>query len=352
MTQDGISQVKITACDLLLSQRVDSKLTKKSKIDELANRLTVTYPKARDNKERPAFIPRSLLNQRNNMAVDEDGQKITEKYLEQTNGGAGVYNPDFRIKHFDLANDDWRTDMVPEIMDGKNIADFVDADIDARLAELEEEEDRLQKEAENAEDDWEGLDEEQSAMVKEIEAKQFEIRADARHKDNASKVIIPRSRKAKTVAELAKHLEKNGIESHTITTRLNSRGRSRADDSDEDLEFASALGKQKRGRSKVRSESQSVARRETLERHGLNVEKEDKREGRSKSRAPTPAIPQGGEGFKNPGQKLNTSRLSAKVQKTLFGRVGKLGESDRFIGTAMPKHLFAGKMSNGTRNHR
>ena len=31
--------------------------------------------------------------------------------------------------------------MIPEIMDGKNIADFVDADIAAKLEELEQEED-------------------------------------------------------------------------------------------------------------------------------------------------------------------------------------------------------------------
>lgn len=35
-------------------------------------------------------------------------------------------------------------DRIPEIMDGKNVADFVDEDIDARLALLEQEEEQLQ----------------------------------------------------------------------------------------------------------------------------------------------------------------------------------------------------------------
>lgn len=35
---------------------------------------------------------------------------------------------------------DWKYDVMPEIMDGHNVLDFVDADIDARLAELEREE--------------------------------------------------------------------------------------------------------------------------------------------------------------------------------------------------------------------
>lgn len=35
-------------------------------------------------------------------------------------------------------------DRIPEIMDGKNVADFVDEDIDAKLALLEQEEEQLQ----------------------------------------------------------------------------------------------------------------------------------------------------------------------------------------------------------------
>lgn len=39
-----------------------------------------------------------------------------------------------------LENPDWKYDEIPELMDGKNIADFVDPDILIRLEELEEEE--------------------------------------------------------------------------------------------------------------------------------------------------------------------------------------------------------------------
>ena len=42
-----------------------------------------------------------------------------------------------------LDNPDWKYDLVPEIMDGKNIGDFVDADILERLEELEREEEML-----------------------------------------------------------------------------------------------------------------------------------------------------------------------------------------------------------------
>ena len=40
----------------------------------------------------------------------------------------------------DATPSQWRTDVIPEIIDGKNIADFVDPDIEARLDALEAEE--------------------------------------------------------------------------------------------------------------------------------------------------------------------------------------------------------------------
>ena len=50
-----------------------------------------------------------------------------------------------------LDNDDWNLDVIPEIIDGKNIADFLDPDIEQRLAELE-----AQEEAELA--DFDGME--------------------------------------------------------------------------------------------------------------------------------------------------------------------------------------------------
>ena len=39
-----------------------------------------------------------------------------------------------------LKNENWKYDVIPEFMDGKNIKDYVDADILEKLAALEEEE--------------------------------------------------------------------------------------------------------------------------------------------------------------------------------------------------------------------
>ena len=43
-------------------------------------------------------------------------------------GGPGVFNFPLQ-EHFKLEKEDWKYDIVPEIIDGKNIADFVDKDI-------------------------------------------------------------------------------------------------------------------------------------------------------------------------------------------------------------------------------
>jgi hypothetical protein len=48
-------------------------------------------------------------------------------------------------EHYMLDNPDWKYDQVPEIMDGKNIADYVDADILQRLEDLEREEEMMRE---------------------------------------------------------------------------------------------------------------------------------------------------------------------------------------------------------------
>ena len=59
--------------------------------------------------------------------------------MQEENGGAGVFFIPTR-EHFDLEEPDWKEDAVPEIINGKNIADFVDSDILKKLEALEKEE--------------------------------------------------------------------------------------------------------------------------------------------------------------------------------------------------------------------
>ena len=43
-----------------------------------------------------------------------------------------------------LANDEWKDDIIPEIWEGKNVADFIDPDIAEKLEALEREEEKLE----------------------------------------------------------------------------------------------------------------------------------------------------------------------------------------------------------------
>lgn len=64
---------------------------------------------------------------------------------------------------YQLQNPDWKYDKIPEIMDGKNIADFVDPDIMSKLEALEAEEEAREAAGEYT-DEINDEDEETSAL--------------------------------------------------------------------------------------------------------------------------------------------------------------------------------------------
>jgi nucleolar GTP-binding protein len=161
--------LKNKACDALLAQRVDTKL-KGSKINTIINRIHVAQPKPRDDVVREPFIPEAVKQRKKYDKNDPDRRKL-EKDVELEEGGAGVYNINLKsaycafvallgslsckAENYILANDEWKDDTIPEIMDGKNIADFIDPDIAEKLEALEREEEML--EAEGFYDDQEDM---------------------------------------------------------------------------------------------------------------------------------------------------------------------------------------------------
>lgn len=95
----------------------------------------MALPKKRDNKVRDATIPHTVID-----GVKKTGPTIKE--LQEEYGGAGkFYIPE--EEHYILENEDWRYDKWPEFYKGKNVADFYDADIEAKLDALEKEEDEI-----------------------------------------------------------------------------------------------------------------------------------------------------------------------------------------------------------------
>jgi nucleolar GTP-binding protein len=140
VTEEGIFDVRNGACDKLLTLRVEQKMTGQ-KINDVLNRLHLAVPKSRDSLSRPPFIPPSVLVQRQaKQEMQQLGIKpILARDIEAQNGGAGVYSVDLK-KSYLFKDDDWKHDVMPEIVDGHNVADFFDPDIEERLAKLEAEE--------------------------------------------------------------------------------------------------------------------------------------------------------------------------------------------------------------------
>merc|ERR1712153_41008 len=94
------------------------------------DKLHVAQPKKRDNKVREVTIPDTVLQ-----GVKKTGPTIKE--LQEEYGGAGrFYIPE--EGHYMLEKEDWRYDKWPEFYQGKNVADFYDADIEAKLNAMED----------------------------------------------------------------------------------------------------------------------------------------------------------------------------------------------------------------------
>lgn len=219
--------VKLRACDALLERRVTEKL-KSRKVGDVLNRLSVTLPKPRDNRQRDAAIPdtvKASLEVKSELAAkeaekearrnrgeivdsdDEDGdiemggshpiiRKWLERDKERMGGGPGVYRADM-TKYYILREDEWKTDMVPEIMDGKNIADYIDPDILERLMALEAEEEALMAayEAEKAAEPVVSSDDEETKeLYEEIMTRKAQIIQRHREKKDKNRPVLQRGK--------------------------------------------------------------------------------------------------------------------------------------------------------------
>ncbi|VDN30732.1 unnamed protein product [Gongylonema pulchrum] len=145
VTQQGVTDFKNTACDNLLSQRVESKLQsrKLDGPDSVLNRIFVAYPTPRDDKVRAPYIPEAVLKKRilsaSNPNIERSaGMRKLERQIELEM--QDEYILDLK-KHYLLKNEEEKYDIIPEIWEGHNIADFVASNIKEELEAIKAEED-------------------------------------------------------------------------------------------------------------------------------------------------------------------------------------------------------------------
>jgi nucleolar GTP-binding protein len=336
ITNEGIQAVKNTACDRLIADRVAAKLKSgqasqpanadapTGRLGDLLSRIHVAQPLGGVVRER--FIPDAIKNgevAKYNKS-DPDRRKL-ERDIEEENGGPGVYNIDLK-RTYDLSDADWRHDKIPEFFNGKNVADFVDPDIEAKLAELEAEEERL--EAEGYYDESESMEDEDDADIRMkadlIRDKKTLMMNDARtRKSLKNRAVIPRSKKVRTVSQMEKHLDSIGLDPSAPSQRARAQIRnappsSGADDF-MDLDTPSA-----------RARSVSRAPKTNRLTDGLAAAK---------------------TGIADPAKRDKTERM-AKLGQRKMNRMARQGEADRHVAAAMPKHLFSGKRGLGSTRSR
>lgn len=321
-TTEGVTDVKNAACDKLLAERVSQKLksgTNNSgapggRLGDVLSRIHVAQPTG--GVQREAFIPEAVKNLKKYDKNDPERKKL-ERDIEEENGGAGVYNIDLK-KTYDLADEEWKQDKIPEVWNGKNVYDFVDPDIEAKLATLEEEEEKLQEDgyydSDESVEDVEDADIRMKADL--IREKRTLMRNEARmRKSLKNRAAIPRSAKAKKLSQMEEALDSAGYDVDAVSARARSQSQTRGrpltrdtnDQDDDAMDVDTSDPRQAIAKAKTRARSQAATNR--LE-----------------------------DGLADPMQRNMADRLKKLSQKKM-NRMARQGEADRHTTASLPKHL-------------
>ncbi|KAF9734344.1 Nucleolar GTP-binding protein 1 [Paraphaeosphaeria minitans] len=330
-TTEGLMEVRNQACDRLLAARNAEKLkagTNSSgeptgRLGDLLRRIHVAQPMGGVTRE--TTIPDAVKNKKKYDPADPN--RITlERDLEEADGGAGVYNFNMR-KNYILENPEWKEDRIPEVYDGKNVYDFIDPDIEAKLAALEEEEEKLEAEGfYESDDDVEDADEADIRYKAElIREKRQLIRNEAKmRKSLKNRAVIPRSAKAVKMSKMESHLESLGYDTSKVAERARS---------------------QSRGRSLARARSEGV------DGDAMDIDTPKAALARALSRGRSQSTNRRTDGVTNEESRSNAERL-AKLSQKKMNRMARQGEADRHQTGSLIKHLVAGKRGNGKTNKR
>ncbi|ESK88747.1 gtp binding protein nog1 [Moniliophthora roreri MCA 2997] len=352
-SEEGVMDLKNKACDALLASRVENKL-KGSKINTVINRIHVAQPKARDDVVRAPFIPNAIKERRKYDKNDPDRRKLLRD-TELEEGGAGVFNINLKQDYL-LKNPEWKMDIMPEIMDGKNIADFIDPDIAEKLEALEREEERLEAEG------FYDSDEEIPDSDEELEAEQakialgHKIKSQALKKAKKNTARLPRTAGLRTLSELTTELTAAGLDPSRIQERAEmlakvaGQKRKRAREEEESMDVDMEGDEDDDGDAEDEDEDswmdvdgeEAPKLKKVKGNSGAVVAVSGKREPRSNRQL---------MGMRDQGQAAKAIKLRNLGQRPR-NMLAKAGESDRAIRVKMPKHLFSGKRKGGKTQRR
>ncbi|KAF8633800.1 hypothetical protein AX15_001242 [Amanita polypyramis BW_CC] len=346
---EGVMELKTTACDVLLAHRIETKM-KGNKVNSIINRIHVAQPKARDEVDRPPFIPDAVKDKKKYDKVDPDRKRLLRD-REVEEGGAGVFNINLKEDYI-LKDPEWKQDIMPEIMDGKNIADFIDPDIADKLEALEREEERLQAEGYYESEDeamYDSFDEQEAEEAKS--ALENKLKSQSMKKAQKNKARMPRTASLRTLSELSEGMKKAGLDPTSIEQRA--------------ILLVRQLEQQQLSKRKREEDTDmdydSVGDNEDWEGEGDEMDVDEEDSPRKKKRTESGAVavtrkrmPNNNRqlaGLRDEDQAKRANKLRNYGQRPR-NRLAKAGEGDRTIRTKMPKHLFAGKRKMGKASRR
>ncbi|KAK6110472.1 Nucleolar GTP-binding protein 1 (NOG1) family protein [Brugia pahangi] len=314
----GVMDFRNTACNHLLTQRVESKLqSRKLAIEDgVLSRVFVAYPIPRDDKVRAPHIPEAVVTKKffgSNNPNEEKFRKIRKLERQIELEMQDEYILDLK-KHYLLKNDEEKYDVAPEIWEGHNISDFIASNVRDMLKSIrKEEEAKIQA---GYYDDGLVLDDDETKKL-------FE---------NAEKIMEKESR-LKMISQAKKSITKPRL------SRSVARKRDRT---------MACLEEQFRGLGANIDPSQlKNLAKEQLKEPTIKKIRVGKSPGLVASRPPSRDV----QGIKNDEIREITKKVGRKNQRNLQYEARK-GEADRHIFVKRPKHLFSGKRGLGKTDRR
>ncbi|GMM43601.1 putative GTPase [Pichia kluyveri] len=319
LNDDNVMNVRNKACEKLLTSRIEQKLKGSGRIDNVLNKINVAKPIQRDNLERNPYIPDEVKNLKK-YDPNDPNRRILAKDIEIENGGAGVFNINLKEKYI-LDDEEWKNDIMPEILNGKNVYDFLDPEIALKLKALEDEEEQLEKEGfYDSDDDEMNDDNDEINQIREkaqwIRDKQKKMINDARLKKHLNnRAIMPRSKITKTFNELENHMYLVGHDTNKLKDK------------------------------RTKSKKPSNIKGSDILRGSINDEIRDG------GITPLNQSDRLNDGIDDGALRSKAERI-VKMERRERNRNAKKGEADRAIGNQMPKHLFSGKRGMGKTDYR
>ncbi|KAI5961008.1 NOG1 [Candida pseudojiufengensis] len=320
--EENVMQVRNHACEKLLTARIEQKLKGTARINNVLNKIHVAKPQQRDDVERLPYIPEGIKDLSKYDINDPDRRKLAKDY-EFENGGAGVFNINLKDKYI-LDEEEWKQDTMPEFLDGKNVYDYLDPDISAKLQALEEEEERLEQEGfyDSDEEEDENMDNEELQDIRDkaqwIRNKQKTMIIEGRNRKSLkNKAIMPRDQIKKSFGEFEEHMYNIGHDTDKLKI-----GKKRKHE-DSSISGVDIL-KQNQG---IKSRKLAKKKQAVNQTDRLN------------------------DGVNDGALRSQAERL-AKIQRRERNRMARQGEGDRHSTAALPKHLFSGKRGIGSSDRR